>query len=553
MRPIGLTSSMPPVAVRRVLGIALALGLSSTPAAAQVATWPREAPPPPLEERAVHFPPYEVRTLENGLQVVAVPHHEQPAVSVRLLLRSGASQDPPDKAGVASLVARLLDQGTTSRSAQEIAGTIDSVGGALSTGAGNDLTFVNVIVMKDSFDFALDLVADMVRRPVFAEEEIERQRQQFATSFKVSYDDPAYVAGVVFDRLAFGFHPYGLPVSGTPDSIGRLTRDDLVAYHEANFVSNNCIVAVVGDIGVEEAFTGVERVFGDWPGREVTLAAEAEPPPPTRRLIVIDRPDAVQSEIRVGHLAIPRKHPDYLALNLAVKILGGEGGNRLHRVLRSARGLTYGAAADMETLKRAGSIVAETATRSEATAEALRLMVEEFWKLQKGLVGPRELADAQAYLAGNFPLTIEIPAAIALQVLNALFYGLELEDLEAYPERLKAVTPEDIRRVARTHLKPDRLSVVVVGDASSFVGQLEGAGFPDYERVPLADLDLTSATFRRGSTSARRVGEALEDPGGADVWRADAAPTVRPTGESVGDPQPLDPEVSHAGAARGEP
>ena len=164
-----------------------------------------------------------------------------------------------------------------------------------------------------------------------------------------------------------------------------------------------------------------------------------DPPPPTRRLIVVDKPDAVQTEIRVGQLAIPRKHPDYLAWDLTVKILGGEGANRLHRVLRSERGLTYGAEADTQAMKQAGDFVAETNTRTETTGEALRLTVEEFSKLQRQRVFERELADAQAYLAGSFPLTIETPNDIATIVMNALFYELPLDEISTFRERVQAL------------------------------------------------------------------------------------------------------------------
>ena len=232
----------------------------------------------------------------------------------------------------------------------------------------------------------------------------------------------------MFDRLVYGVHPYGRPDSGTPASIASITREDLLAFHKAWFGANNAILAIVGDVTADEAFAGAERAFGDvGEGAEQPRRAPQEPPPPTRRVVVIDRPGAVQTEIRVGNIGLPRKHPDYLALDLAIKILGGEGGNRLHRVLRSERGLTYGASADINALKDAGDIVADTDTRSETTGEALRLIVDEFWRLQRQRVSDRELADAQAYLTGSFPLTIETPSAIALQVLNAVFYGLDLE------------------------------------------------------------------------------------------------------------------------------
>jgi zinc protease len=313
------------------------------------------------------------------------------------------------------------------------------------------------------------------------------------------------VADTVFDRLVYGFHPYGTPGSGTPESIRGLTRSDLDAFHRQYFLPNNSILAIVGDVTAAEAFDTATRVFGDWARADVTPPALAAPPSPTRRVIVVNKPDAVQTEIRVGHIGVPRKHEDYMPLNLAIKILGGEGGNRLHRVLRTDRGLTYGAEADMVTLKGSGNFVADTDTRSETTAEALRLMVDEFSRLQRDRVNSRELADAQAYLSGSFPLTIETPDSIATQVLNAIFYELPLDELQNYRERVNAVTPDDIQRVARAYVRPDRLSVVLVGNAEAFVDELAGVGFDKFEVIDLEDLDLTRADFRRdGSRPAER-------------------------------------------------
>src|SRR5206468_6115075 len=213
---------------------------------------------------------------------------------------------------------------------------------------------------------------------------------------------------------------------------------------------------------------------------EVVADTFIDPPEATRRVIVVNKPDSVQTEMRVGHIGVPRKNPDYMALNLAVRILGGEGSNRLHQVLRPERGLTYGAQASLDTLKRSGDIEAETNTRSEATGEVLRLMVDEFWRLQRERVSERELADAKAYLTGSFPLTIETPEAIAMQVVNALFYGLPLDQLQNFRERVNAVTVDDIQRVAKQLLRPDRLSVVLVGNAKAFTSQLGPIGFNTY-------------------------------------------------------------------------
>jgi zinc protease len=482
-------------------------------ASAQARSWPTERPPQPLPARDIKFPPYELQTLPNGLQVVAVLHHEQPAVSMRLLVRVGTAGDPKGKLGLAHLTASLLDQGTTTKSAQEMNDDIDFIGGEMGAGAGTDLTFVQMIVMKDSFETGMRMLSDMARHPAFAPAEIERQRQQMMSGLKVSLDDPEYVANSVFDRLVYGFHPYGMPESGTPDTIAGLTLDDLQAFHAHYFVPNNAILAVVGDVTADEAFSMAKKVFTDWPSRDLTPDKYIDPPDPTRRVVVVNKPDAVQTEVRVGHIGIQRTHPDYMAVNLAIRILGGEGSNRLHQVLRTERGLTYGAQANMDTLKDAGDFEAETNTRSEATGEVLRLIVDEFWRLQRERVGEQELASAKAYLTGSFPLTIETPDAIAMQVVNALFYGLPLEQLQNFRDRVNAVTVDDIQRVARTLLRPDRLSVVLVGNASVFVPQLKAAGFPTFETVELGDLDLMSVDFKRETRAADDVVQAFRPAG----------------------------------------
>jgi len=471
-------------------------------AAAQARDWPSEQPPRPLTAHEVTFPPYEVRTLGNGMRVVAVLHHEQPAVSIRLLVGAGSAQDPKGKGGVANLMASLLDQGTTTRSAQQIADQIDFIGGDVGTGAATDLSFVNAVVMKDSFQTGMDLLADIARNPAFAPEEIARQKDQILSSLRVNADDPGYIADVVFDRLVYGFHPYGLPGTGTEDSLSSLTREDLQAFHRQYFIPNNMILGIVGDVTSDEAFAAAERVFGSWPRGTVPPVAPIDPPASARRIVIVDKPDSVQTSIRVGQLAIPRKHPDYMTWDVTVKILGGEGANRLHQVLRSQYGLTYGAEANAEARKDAGDFVAETDTRTDTTGQALRLMVDEFSRLVRERVGQRELADAQAYLAGSFPLTIETPDQIATQVLNVLFYDLPISEIGTFRERVLSVTPEDIQRVARQYVRPDRLSIVLVGNARAFASQLLELGFGAYEVIPVDQLDLMAPNFKRERRAA---------------------------------------------------
>jgi zinc protease len=505
------------LATTLVLSVAATLAAPQRPAATP---WPSEGPPRPLPAREVKFPPYEVRTLENGLQVVAVLHHEQPVVSMRMLIRAGAASDPREKLGLATLTASLLDQGTTTKSAREVNDAIDFIGGAMGAGAGTDLTFTNLVVMKDSFETGLRMLSDTVRHPAFAPDEIERQRQQAISTLQVSLDNPEVVATAVFERLVYGFHPYGMPQNGTPETLASITRNDLLSFHEKNFVPNNAILAIVGDVTTEEAFEGVRKVFGDWQRRDVIRPPLAAPPDSARRIIVVNKPDSVQTEVRAGQLGIRRNHSDYMALNLTLRVLGGEGANRLHQLLRTQRGLTYGAKADMNTLLESGDFQASTNTRSEATGEALRLMVDEFWRLQRERVSEREVNDAKAYLTGSFPLTIETPDAIATQVLNVLFYGLPVAQLQSFRERVNAVGADDIERVSRYYLRPDKLSIVLVGNAAAFVPQLKGLGFGNFEVVEMGDLDLLAADFRKagkGGTAGRplrprRAARLLESP-----------------------------------------
>lgn len=480
------------VSTGRLVVWTLAACLCTSAAAAQNTNWPLERPPSALAAKEVPFPPYEVRSLPNGMQVMMVLHHEQPAVTMHLLVRAGGAQDPRQKEGLAVLASRLLDQGTATSSSEEIADRIDTIGGSLSTGSGPDRTTISTVVMKDSFEFGMEMLADLVRNASFASDEIDRQKEQLISSQQVNAGDPAYIASVVFERLVYGAHPYGLPGSGTPETLAGITREDLLDFHRRYFVPNNMILAIVGDVTSAHAFATVERVFGEWSRRDVSFPAPISPPTPSRRIVVIDKPDAVQTEIRVGGLAIPRKHDEHFAWDLAVRILGGEGANRLHRVLRSDRALTYGASAQTRALKQAGSYVAETNTRTETTAEALELVIREMVRIREQRVSEGELRDAQAYVAGSFPLTIETPLDIASQVLHAVFYELPLEEISTFVQRVQSVTPDDVRRVARTYIRPEALTMVLVGNASAFVPELRKRGLNDFELIPMDKLDLSS-------------------------------------------------------------
>src|SRR6185436_9801703 len=190
--------------------------------------------------------------------------------------------DPKGKHGLAQRVAALLTQGAGGKSAGELNDTIDFIGGEMGAGAGTDLSFINMVVMKDSLGLGLTMLSDLARRPTFAPEEIERKRQQMLSGMKVSLEDPEFIANAVFDRMVYGLHPYGMPQTGTPRTLAAITRDDLVMFHRRNFVPNNAIIAVVGDVTADEAFDGVKKVFGDWERREIPMDTFITPPEPAR-------------------------------------------------------------------------------------------------------------------------------------------------------------------------------------------------------------------------------------------------------------------------------
>ncbi|HSP89673.1 MAG TPA: pitrilysin family protein, partial [Vicinamibacterales bacterium] len=475
-------------AQRTALAAAAILAVAAAgPAAAQVRNWPSEPVPKPLATSAVTFPPYQVRTLANGLRVVVVEHHEQPLVSLRLLVGAGTARDPMPKLGVANMVASLLDQGTATQSAQQIAAAVDSIGGNISIGAGTDATLAYSTVLRDSLDQGLDLLSDLVRAPAFAPGDLERQREHLRSALRVSYQDPDYLATIVFRRLVYGTHPYGYPATGTPTSIERITRSDLVEYHERYFAPGNCMLAVVGDVPADEAFAAAEKAFGGWAPRPLVEPIALGPPAPTRRVVIVDVPDPAQTEVRVGHLGIRRDARDFMATDLAVRILGGDGTSRLQQLL-TRRGLAYGVSADLTAYRTTGDIAAKGGTRPELTGAALRVMVDQFFRLQREQVGSSELDAAKAFLAGSFPLSIETPDDIAARVLTSLFYGVPLAQLDTFRDRVHATTPADIQRVTRAHLRPDSLSIVLVGYGPIIADELQRVGIRIGEVVALADF-----------------------------------------------------------------
>jgi zinc protease len=482
--------------------LALALCLSvGTAAAAQEAQAPaakkKQTPPPPQPAKEVHFPPFEQKTLGNGLQVVVVEQHETPAVGIQLLVQAGKAHEPATKAGLAQATADLLRQGTATRSAQQIADAIDSVGGDLNTSGGWDSAYASLQLTADQVDLGLDLLSDVLLRPSFPAEEIERWRHQSLNSLQVNMEDAGYLADTAFGRAVFGNHPYGLPDEGTPESVQAITREDIAAFHKARYVPNGSILAVVGDVKAADVFAKVERAFGAWPkGVEEKVPPVVEPKREKPRVIVIDKPDAVQTEIRAGHVGLAFTDPDYFVSLVYNSVLGQGGSARLYNEVRRKRGLSYGADSSFIPAYQPGWFQVSTFTKTESTAEALKVALDVVAGMAKEPVPATELAERKTYLTGVFPMQIETPQGISSQVVQALKYGYDRKWLETYRDKIDAVTAQQVQSFAQRRIHPDRVLAVLVGNAAGFKADLEKAYGP-VEVIPYHDLDLARPELKK--------------------------------------------------------
>ncbi|HEX7184155.1 MAG TPA: pitrilysin family protein [Thermoanaerobaculia bacterium] len=483
---------------RTAVALALALGLVASVATAQTQSGaPRQTPPPPQPAKDIRFPAFEQKTLGNGLRVVVVEQHETPAVSVQLLVHAGKAYGPPAKAGIAATTAALLREGTQTRSSQQIAEAIDSVGGFLSSGATADTATAMVSVTSDQIDLGLELLADVALRPTFPAEEIERWRRQTLSGLQVQQESAPYLANAAFERVVFGDHPYGLPETGTPESVQGITRDDLIAFHRERWVPNGAILAVVGDVQPADAFSKVERAFGSWAkGKEPGVPKLRTVTPEKPRVIVIDKPDAVQTEIRAGHVGMVYTDPDFFTSQIYNSILGVGGSARLFQEIRRKRGLSYGASSTFFRAYEPGFFRASTFTKTETTADALGVLLDVVRGLEEAPVPTDELESRKTFLTGAFPFEIETPQGIAGKVLEAMKYGLGREYLESYRDRLAAVTAPQIQDFAKRRVRLHQGLIVLVGNASAFREALEKKVGP-VEVIPYKEVDLLRTDLRK--------------------------------------------------------
>jgi len=501
--------------IRLTRGAALALALwamaagGSAAGAAETPAKTKQTPPPPQPAKQVHFPAFEEKTLSNGLRVVVVEEHAEPAVGLELLVQAGKAYEPASKAGLAQAVAALLRQGTAARSSQQIADAIDSVGGELDINGAWDAAYVFAQVTSDQVDLGLDLVSDVILHPSFPAEEIERWRKQTLNGLQVRQQSAGYLADTVFARAVLGDHPYGLPDQGTPGSVRGITRDDLVAFHRARYVPNGAILAIVGDIKAADAFARAERTFGDWKkGEDAKIPAVKEPQRDKPRVIVIDKPDAVQTEIRAGQVGLAFTDPDFFVSEIYNAVLGEGASARLYLEVRQKRGLSYGANSDFIRGYQPGWFRASTSTKTDTSAEAVQVTLDVIANMARETVPADEMAARKTYLTGAFPLEIETPQGIAGKVIEAFKYGYDRKWLETYRDKLDAVTAQQVQSFAKRRIHPERALIVLAGNASVFKAALEKAYGP-VEVIPFTDVDVLQPDLRKAAEKP-----AVSKPGG---------------------------------------
>ena len=436
---------------------------------------PELAPPPTLT-----LPPISTRTLANGLQVVVVEQHELPVADFALSIRTGAEADPANRAGLATLTASMLDEGTTTRSALEIADAVAWLGADLGSFGGFDESRVMLHVPTAQLDSALALFADVAIRPSFPQADFDRLKKERLTALLQLKDRGPAIADIAYANVVFGHdHPYGRAMSGTEESVGRIARADVQRFHRTYYRPNNATLVVVGDVETEDIVRRLERAFGGW--ERATIPATRFPTPRTAAsttVYLIDKPGAAQSSFRIGGVGAARSTDDYFALLVMNTILGGSFTSRLNQNLREEKGYTYGAGSSFALRREPGPFTARAEVVSAKTDSAL----VEFMKELRGVldtVPQDELAKAKRYLQLQLPGDFETTRDIAAQLSPLLLYGLPLDYYDSYVQRIDAVTQADVRRVASRYIDPSHLAIVIVGDRATIEPGLRALGIAD--------------------------------------------------------------------------
>jgi zinc protease len=466
--------------------------------AAVTAQTPQATPPPPSPPRSVQFPKPVEKTLANGLRVIVIERAGTPLVAAQLVIKNGGEVDPPELAGIGNMLADLITKGTEKRSATQIAEAIEALGGSLYSSARWDSTRVGVDVMSSKIGPAVDILADVVRRPTFKDEEIERLRQQTLDDLTVELGQPGSIARYVAARVVFGDAPYGQPLAGTPETIAVITREAFLKYHGRWYRPDNAILILGGDIKAKSAFALAQQYFGDWKRPAEPLPNLPAPKPVTSagpRVIVVDKPDAGQAAVLVARTGITRDDPDYFRGLVANSVLSGYSG-RLNQEIRIKRGLSYGAGSSLDTRRNVGPFVASAQTKNQSAAQVADLLIGEVGRLATAPVLDVELTPRKAVVVGNFARNLETAAGLVSQIASLAVYGISFDEINRYIGNVQGITAGDVQRFAGSHLEAKSTSIVIVGNAKEFLPELRKK-YAQVEVIPVAELDLNSALLRK--------------------------------------------------------
>jgi len=459
---------------------------------------PQATPPPPAQPRPVSVPKPTEKTLSNGLRVIVIERAGAPLVAAQLIIKNGGEADPPQLVGLSNMTADLLTKGTAKRNATQVAEAIEALGGSLESSARFDASLVGVNVMSYRIVQAAEILADVVRRPTFQEEEVERLRQQVLDDLIVELGEPGTIANYVASRIVFEEAPYGRPLSGTTESITRIDRNAIVKFHSTYYRPNNAILVLGGDIKAKDAFKLAQQYFGDWknpPEPLPNLTAAKAQAPAGPRVVVIDKPDAGQAAVVVARTGIARQDADYFIGVVTNSVLSGYSG-RLNQEIRIKRGLSYGAGSSLAARREVGPFSASAQTKNLSAAVVAELLIKEVQRLATEPVPDIEMTPRKAVVIGNFARNLETAAGLVSQVGTLALYGIGFDEINRYIGTVQAITGSDVQRFAGKRLDAKTTSIVIVGNAKEFLAELRKQ-YPQVEVIPVAELDLNSSLLRK--------------------------------------------------------
>ncbi len=436
--------------------------------------------PTPTDARPYHFPRFERHALDNGLRLVVAPAAKLPVVSLLAVTEAGAVADPAGREGIAQLTAHALAEGTSTSDGAELTRRFERLGAAFGAHADWDVAIAQLTVTSSRLEQALALFGEVLTAPSFPAREIERLKAERLAELLQQRTEPRGLADDMFARCLYAPDArYARPDGGDEATVAAMGRDEVAAFWAERYRPGGTTLIVVGDVTVDEARRLVERTLGGWRG-EAPRAVGAAPDRvarQTRAVHLVDKADAPQSELRIGHAGLPRLHRDYFPVTVMNALLGGLFNSRINLNLRERHGYTYGAFSHFDWRRASGPFVVSTAVANDVTHLAAQEAIDEVERFGDMPVEERELTLATDYLEGVFPIRFETTAAIAGALGGLVTYGLPEDYYDTYRANVRAVTPDDVRRVAREHLYPGRLQLVVVGSAAAVREPLDELAF----------------------------------------------------------------------------